>query len=111
MRMSYVQMGFLSMVLDWVIDHIIKPVFEFLGNIISDIFRVIFNNVLEPIFEKLVSFAIKIIKVVTFNILYDILFQMQRAVLSILSAIERCFRVLVGLDPVYVEGQERDSLL
>ncbi len=112
----YVQLGILKDIFDWIYDNILSPVFKFIGDLLGTIFETLFNNLLMPLLEMELNVIIEIVGTMVMNFLYNLLFQVARLLLWVLDAVERIFRTLAGLEPVYFTGdsgvkEESGSLL
>ena len=101
----YVQLGILSDIFDWILDNILGPVFRFLSKLIGAILTPLFENFLLPLLELRLTLALEIIQAMLSNFIYNLLFQISRLLLWVLDSIERVFRTLAGLYPVYLTDE------
>ncbi len=109
---TFVQLGFLQKCLDWIYEHILSPVFDFISNLLGTLFKTLFENVLQPLLELQFKLAIEMILAVIQNFIYDLLYQITRTLLWVLDAVEKTFRLFGGLLPVYTrqsDGLVRES--
>ena len=110
----YVQLGWLQTAVNWVYEHSLKPLFDFVSNLLSTIISGFFEYVLLPLLEKVFGVQIEIFKAIVMNMLYNQLFRLTRVVMWALDAVENAFRTFAGLNPVYVQDangkmQERSN--
>ncbi len=109
---AFVQLGFLQKCLDWIYDHILSPVFDFMKNLLNTLFKTLFENVFLPLLELQYKLAIEMIVALLENFIYDLLYGIMRTLLWVLDAVEKTFRLFGGLLPVYTrqaDGSVRES--
>ncbi|MBQ3789912.1 MAG: hypothetical protein II800_03145 [Lachnospiraceae bacterium] len=99
---TYVQLGILQDIFDWIFSNILAPVFKVVGEIVGAIFTVLFENFLLPLLELRLTLSLQIVRALLENFIYNLLFQVSRLLMWVLNAIERIFRTLAGLLPVYI---------
>ena len=109
--MDYVQLGFISECVDYVIDHIISPAFNKIMEIVSYVHKIVFGKVLEPMLARVFGLQVELFKTIIINILSQWLYKLEVTVLKVLGALEKAFRTFAGLEPVYVNGEKKGSLL
>lgn len=109
--MVYVQLGFISKCVDYVVDHILAPAFEKVMEIISYVHKTVFSKILEPLLSRVFGVQIEFFKSLLIKYFSELFYKLEVTVLKILSAMEKAFRLFAGLEPVYYDEKEKGSLL
>lgn len=100
--MQIVQLGIFQDVFDWVYEHLLDPMWEFVSGLLSAGFEylseaipVVINAVMGTILGEVISLVL--------DWYYKKWFLLQSAILLLLDCIEDCFNVVSGIRPVYVK--------
>ncbi len=101
---AFVQLGFLQKCLNWIYDHILSPLFDFMTSLFNTLFSTLFNYVLLPLLEMQYKFAIQLTITLLENFIYDLLYRITKILLWVLDAVEKTFRLFGGLLPVYTQS-------
>ncbi|MBR6239106.1 MAG: hypothetical protein IKQ83_08680 [Lachnospiraceae bacterium] len=109
--MVYVQLGFISKCVDYVLDHILTPAFEKLMEIITYVHKTVFSKILEPLLSRIFGAQIEFFKSLLIRYFSELFYRLEVTVLKILTAMEDAFRMFAGLEPVYYKGEKKGSLL
>ena len=111
-NMTYVQLGWLQTAISYVYDNALAPVFDKISSVIESILKTLFNNPLMSLLQSVFGWQVEFIKTMLANVWFEFLYRTMRSVLWVLDAIEQCFRLFAGLDPIYVQdssGQMQKS--
>lgn len=103
--MEYVYNGLFADIYNWILDHILSPIVEFLGWILNSILSWTFEYILEPIlkavFEYFGKFLIKMLAEIFSGIIYGIF----KDLLYFIDTMNHAFNIMIGLDTVVYNGQ------
>ncbi|MBO6132944.1 MAG: hypothetical protein J6P05_01230 [Lachnospiraceae bacterium] len=107
--MSAVQLGLFQSVLDWVFEHILNPIWNWLSDLLSGGFKVL-GDALKGVFQLIFDTVLKSIIESILEWFYMQIYLLEAAILLILDCIEDSFNVVCGLTPIYI-GKTRMTLL
>ncbi|MDR0804704.1 MAG: hypothetical protein LBN42_02845, partial [Oscillospiraceae bacterium] len=98
--MPIVILGIFSDILDWVLDKIFSPVFNFIAKLLSPVFEFLFNTVLSPILKFAMETVFPILWDLLMSLIGGLLYQIMILLWKLLDAIQSCFDILIGTKPV-----------
>lgn len=103
--------GVFGNILKAFLNAVMKPVFQFLGQILSAVLGFIFDQILTPIltevFVPIVEILLESLITAMAGVFYEILVRM----LKIIDVIEMLFDVLMGARPVTLNGGQSGSII
>ena len=103
--MEIAYLGLFQDVCDWVLAHIMQPIYEWLSSLLTSVltwvFQEIFQPFLEPILEKAIEFFIEL----WLDIYSVFLYTGFSAILKLIDYIETAFDIFIGLrDVSFTQG-------
>ena len=100
MSMTYVQLGWIQDIIDWVFDKILNPVFKWVSDLLSDVFGWLFNTILGPILEKVFTLVAETVGKLFMRIFGRFLYYVEKCLLAILEMMQHIFNVVAGTQEV-----------
>ncbi len=103
--MNMVYLGLFNRVFEWVLSHIMEPVYKFVANLLTTVLSWVFQKllapILMPILKETLYFAIDLWKT-----LYSVqLYSLFSGVLKLIDYLETAFDVFIGVrDVTYTDG-------
>lgn len=103
--MSIVYLGLFERVFEWVLAHIMEPVYKFVANLLTTVFTWVFQEILAPILmpilKEVLYFAIDLWKTIYCVQLYNLF----SSVLKLIDYLQTAFDVFIGVrDVTYTES-------
>ncbi len=95
-----VQLGWLADALNWLFNKVLKPVFDWLSNLLSTVFSWVFNTILRPVLEFVFETFLADILHEILRLICLKLLGIMELLLMVVDAITYLFRVFAGLENV-----------
>ena len=108
--MSYVYLGLFDKVAKWVLNHILSPITNWLGDILNDLFTWCVEKLILPAIEKILLPLIKEVGKLIFKALSGVIYRIYASLLSLLNNLNAVFDTIIGLSDVTYDGKSMTLL-
>lgn len=98
--MPPVVLGLFSTILNWLLDNIFAPIFNFIARILGIVFEWIFKNILAPIIEFALEAVFPLLWDLLMTVLGGLLYQILALLLGLVDIMQSAFDILIGIAPV-----------
>lgn len=103
--MQVVYLGLFQKVFEWVLTHILDPVYRFVSNLLMQIFMWIFNEILAPILMPILQEAMNFFLDLWMQLWCTQLYLLFSGILKLIDYLQTAFDVFIGLEDVsYTEA-------
>ncbi len=107
MNMAY--LGFWSDPIGWVMEHILDPVFSFVGDLLNTALTWLFQTVMGPLLKNvLIPLSIQIAKWV-FNACAGVFYTLMANVWKFLDSMEQAYNIFIGIKTVQITTGDKTS--
>ena len=106
-----VQLGWLADALNWLFNKVLKPVFDWLSNLLSTVFSWVFNTILKPVLEFVFETFLADILHEILRLICLKLLGIMELLLMVVDAITYLFRVFAGLEDVTMRYKDASGNL
>ncbi|MBO7356517.1 MAG: hypothetical protein J6U50_07785 [Lachnospiraceae bacterium] len=104
--MDKVYLGIFSWIFDKIWNSILKPVIDFIGELLNSILSLLFDKVLKPLLINVFFPMFKDICKMVFDALCDILFEVYVTLLKLIDYLCEVFNIFGGITNVTYNGKE-----
>ncbi|MCR4763564.1 MAG: hypothetical protein K5696_08535 [Lachnospiraceae bacterium] len=94
--MTFVQLGWIQDAINYVFDKVLNPIFSFVSNLLSDVFKWLFNTILGPLLETAFSLIMQTVGKYIMRIYGRFMYAIEKGFLLILEMMQSMFDVLAG---------------
>ena len=109
MHLSY--LGLFETIFNWILDNIFKPVFTFVGNLLSGLFEWLFNNILQPILEKVLEKVFPVLWDLVMEVFGQLLWFILTKLLRLIDVVQKTLDILIGTVNVTYNHHETTLLM
>ncbi len=95
-----VQLGWIQSAINYVFDKVINPIFSWVTNLLSDVFKWVFNTILGPLLESAFSLISQTVGKYIMRAVGRLLYLIEKCFLQLLDMMQSIFDVLAGTQKV-----------